>query len=83
MAVAVKSSTVPEVMNLPAADHDDLVRADRHLAHEVRRDEDGTPLLCEGAEEVADPANALGVEPVHGFVEEQDPRIAQERAGDA
>ena len=60
-----------------------LVRGHRHLAHQVARDEDGAALGREAAEKLADPADAVGVEAVHRLVEEQNSRIAEQRAGDA
>ena len=53
-----------------AADHDQVVGGERHLAHQVRGDEDRAALGGERLEQVADPVDALGVEPVDRLVEQ-------------
>jgi hypothetical protein len=67
----------------PATDHDQVVGGERHLAHQVRRDEDRAPLGRQAAQQVADPLDAFGVEPVDRLVEEQHGRVAEKRGGDA
>ena len=52
------------------------------LADEVARHEDGAALLGEVAEVVAQPADAVGVEAVGRFVEQQDARVAEQRTGE-
>ena len=49
---------------LAAPDHDQVVGGQRHLAHQVRGDEDGATLGGESLEQVADPVDALRVEAV-------------------
>src|SRR5436305_1050059 len=66
-----------------AADHDDLLGRQRHLAHQVRRDEDRAPFCSEALEQVANPVDALGVKTVHGLVEDQRRGVAEQRARDA
>ena len=66
----------------PADDHV-VLGHQLHLAHQVRRDEDGAALAGEVLEQVADPEDALGVEAVDRLVEHHDLRIAEEGAGDA
>ena len=52
-----------------AGDHDDLVDGLGHLGEEVAGDEDGATLGGEPAQHVAQPAHAVGVEPVGRLVE--------------
>lgn len=54
-----------------------------HLAHHVAGDENGPPLGGEPAEQHPDPADALRVEAVDGFVEDQHGRITEQGGGDA
>ena len=65
----------------PAAGDDDHV-VDRlgDLGQDVAGEQDRAPLRSEGAQEVAQPADAFGVEPVRGLVEDEDPRVADQRA---
>ena len=56
---------------LAAADHDDLVDRLRHLGQHVARHEHGAALAGLPAQEVAQPADALRVEPVGGLVEHE------------
>ena len=65
------------------ADDHELVGGLGHLAHQVARDEDGTTLGGQAAQELADPADAVGVEPVDRLVEHQHAGVAQQRGGDA
>ena len=68
----------------PLADHDQVVGGLRHLAHQVAGDEDRAALGGQLAScSVADPQDALGVEPVDRLVEQQDLRVAEQRGGDA
>jgi hypothetical protein len=66
-----------------AADDDEPVGGQGHLAHEVAGDQDRAAFGGEGAQQLADPLDALGVEAVDRFVEEQSRRVAQQRRGDA
>ena len=66
-----------------ATDDDQVVGRQRHLAHQVRGDEDGSALGGEAFQEVADPVDAFGVETVDRLVEHHGVRIAEERGGDA
>ena len=68
---------------MPATDHDELVRDVLELAHQVARDEHGAALVRERAQEDADPADAVGIEPVDRLVEHQHRRVAQHRPRDA
>ena len=52
-------------------DHDQVVCRHRHLAHQVRRDETVRPSAARALEQVPDPVDALGVEPVHRLVQHQ------------
>ena len=64
------------------SDHDQAVRGQRHLAHQVRRDEDRPTLGRQASHQLANPADALGVEPVGGLVEDQRAGVAEQRRGD-
>ncbi len=68
---------------LPPADHDQVVRRQRHLAHEVAGDEDRPALRGQLLHQVPHPEDALGVQAVDGLVEEQHLRVAEERRRDA
>ena len=90
----VRTSTVASVLDAmksadrgvgdepSAADHHEIGGGQRHLAHEVAGHEHGSALGGQPLEEGADPEDALGVETVDRFVEEQHPGVAQERGGD-
>lgn len=65
------------------ADHDEVVGGERHLAHQVTRDEHGAALGCQRPQEVADPPYSFGVEAVDGLVEEQYPRVSEQSGRDA
>ena len=67
----------------PAApDDDEVLGRDGDLAHQVRRQEDGAPAGRQALEEVADPEDPLGVEPVGRLVEDHHRRVAEQRRGD-
>ena len=67
-----------DVGDQPAApDHDQVVGGQRHLAHQVRGDEDRAALGRELLEQVADPLDPLGVEAVRRLVEDQVVRVAR------
>ena len=66
----------------PAVDDDDLVRRLCDLGENVTRDEHGSPLGGLRAQEVPDPADPFGVEPVRGLVEHEDVRVAEESGGE-
>ena len=67
----------------PLADDDHLVGGERHLAHQVARDEHRAALAGQALQQVADPADPVGVEPVHRLVEEQHLGVTEQRGGDA
>ena len=67
----------------PAPDDDQPVGGLLHLAHQVARDQHGATLVGEPAQELADPADAVEVEPVDRLVEQQHPRVAEQRRRDA
>ncbi len=67
---------------LSAPDHDQVLGGQRHLAHQVRRDEDGPPLGGQRLHQVAHPQDALGVQTVDGLVEQQHLRVTEERGRD-
>ena len=66
-----------------AADDHEPLRGERHLVDQVARDQHRAALGGQVTQQVADPADAFGVEAVDRLVEEQHAGIAQEGAGDA
>ena len=80
---ATISATVPCRTSLPGRDDHDVVGEQLHLGQQVAGDQHGAALRGETAEELAHPADALRVEPVGRLVEDQHPRVAQHRGGDA
>ena len=64
-------------------DHDDLVDGLGDLGQHVAGEQHRAALGGEVAQEVAQPADALGVEPVGGLVEHEDLGIAEQRGGEA
>ena len=64
-------------------DDHDLVDGLGDLREHVAGEQHGAPLGRQAAQEVAQPADALGVEPVGGLVEHEDPRVAEQRGGEA
>ena len=69
--------------NPPVPDHDQVVGDDLDLVQEVRREQDGGATVGVAAEQVTHPADAGGVEPVGGFVEDEDLGITEEGMCDA
>ena len=57
---------------------DEVLGGEGHLAHQVRRHEHGAALGGEVLQEVADPEDPLGVEPVDGLVEHHGLGITEE-----
>ncbi len=68
---------------LAAADHDQMVGGEGHLAHQVAGDEDRTALGRQHPHQIPDPEDALRVETVDRLVEEQHLRVAQQGGRDA
>jgi hypothetical protein len=62
-----------------AMDDHDLVDRLRHLSEHVARDQDRAALSCQRAEEFAQPAHPLRVEPVRRLVEHEHLGIAEQR----
>jgi hypothetical protein len=60
-----------------------VVGGERHLAHQVRRDEDRAALGREALQQRAHPVNPLGVEPVDRLVEHDGRRVAEQCGGDS
>ena len=65
---------------LALVDDHDLIDRLRDLGEHVTRDEDRLARRRELTEKVAQPTDTLRVEPVRGLVEDQDLRIAEQRA---
>ena len=63
----------------PPADDQHLIDGLGNLGQHMARDEHSPSLRREGAEEVAEPAHTLRVEPVRRLVEHEQLRIAEER----
>ena len=66
-----------------AADDDQPVGGQRHLAHQVTGQQDGAALCGQALQQRADPQHAFGVQAVDRLVEQQDRRVAEQRGGDA
>ncbi len=62
---------------------DDAVDRLRYLRQDVAGDKYGTALGSQAPQQAAQPVDALGVEPVGRFVEDEDVRVAQEGSGQA
>ena len=62
----------------PAGDDEQRRHGLLHFGQHVRRDEDRPALPRERPEEAAQPADALGVEPVRRFVEDQHAGVAEQ-----
>ncbi len=71
------------VDHAPAGDDRDAVAEVLDLVHQVRGQQHGQPVLGQPVHERAHVAHARGVEPGRRLVEQQQPRIAQQRPGDA
>lgn len=69
----MKSRIVVSAMSLPPPDHDQMVRGQLHLTHQVAGEEDRTSLSRQGLHQIADPGDALGVEAVGRLVKDQRP----------
>src|SRR6185437_12412781 len=65
------------------ADHQQVVGGQGHLAHQVAGDQHGAALGGERPHQGPDPVDAVGVEAVHRFVEDEHGRVPEERRGDA
>ena len=70
-ACAMKSAIEHVGEQPPAPDDDQVVGRQRHLAHQVRGDEDRAALGGQPAQQRADPVDALGVEAVDRLVEHE------------
>jgi hypothetical protein len=66
-----------------ARQHDHVVDCLRHLAEQVAGDEHGPALRRQFAEQAAEPADAIRVEPVERLVEDQHARVTEQRPGQA
>ena len=80
--VAVDELADRALLDQPApADDDEVVGHQRDLRQQVAADEHGASLAGQVDEDVADPADALGVEPVGRLVEDHRVRIAEQHTG--
>ena len=75
----IRSSTFGVGDQVAPADDDHVGRRERHLAHQVARDENGPALGRQRLHERADPDDAFGVEAVDRLVEDQDGRVPEQR----
>ena len=64
-------------------DHHEVVGHERHLGQEVTRHEHRATLRREVAEELADPSDPFGIEPVGRFVQDQRVGITEHDGGKA
>jgi len=60
-----------------------VVGGQGHLAHQVAGDQHGAALGGQRPHEGADAVDAVGVQAVYRFVEDEHGRVSQQRAGDA
>ncbi len=74
MRRATRSSTRPDAIRRPRPTTISSVAVTRHLAHQMRGDEHRAALSGERFQQVADPEDAFGVEPVDRLVQQQRPR---------
>ena len=68
--------------DLSARDDRDAIAQLLDLAHEMAREQNGHPLVCQRPHESAHVAHAGGIEPGSGLVEQQQLRLAEERSCD-
>jgi hypothetical protein len=66
-----------------STDDDEVVSDDLDLVQQVGGEQDGSAAIRLTAEQVAHPADACGVEPIGGLVEDQHLGVAEESVGDA
>ena len=72
----------PALVDAPAGvDDDEVVHALLDLGEQVAADQHRAPLPGEPAQELAQPGDALGIEAVRGLVEDEHPRVAEQRGG--
>ena len=81
-APPLSSATVPCRTSRPLAMITTSSAVCSHLREQVAGDQDRLALRAEVAQEAAQPADALGVQPVGRLVEEQHPRIAEQGGGE-
>ena len=65
-----------------AVQDDHAVHGLGDLGQDVAGDEHGAPFVGQAAKQIAQPSDALGVEAIGRFVEDQDLGVAQERRGE-
>ncbi len=83
VGVAVDELADRALLDQPAPpDDDEVVGHQRDLRQQVAADEHRAALAGEVDEDVADPADALGVEPVGRLVEDHRVRVAEQHAGE-
>jgi len=64
-----------------ASDDDQVVGGQRHLTHQVARDEYSPALLGQAAQDRTDPVDAFGIQAVHRFVAQDHRRVTEQRGG--
>lgn len=65
-----------------ATDHQQVISCQRHLRHQMRRDQHRSTLARQIAQQMTDPQNAIRIQTIHRFVENQRRRITQQRRRD-
>ena len=80
---AVSSAIDPDATSWPVVEDHDAVGDLLHLVELMARDQHGAALAGEVAEEAAQPADAVGIEPVGRLVEHEHLRVAEQRRGQA
>ena len=59
-----------------------MLSGQSHLAHQVRRHQNGAALSGQVFEQMADPENTFGIETVDRFIEHDGGRITEQRRRD-
>src|SRR4051794_7178619 len=67
----------------PAGDDDEMISGGLYLVEQMTRQQHRAATVGEVAQERSHPGDALGIEPVRRFIEDQRPRIPDEGLGDA
>ena len=76
--VAAQARYRAGVHHAPLRDDDHVVGEAGEFGQLMARHEDRSPQVGEGAEEVPQPPDAFGVEPVGGLVQDEDLRSAEQ-----
>ena len=81
--LASRSSSRPAATTAPLEMTTRMIGGGLHLVEQVTRQQHRAAMVGEVAQERSHPGDALGIEPVRRFVEDQRPRFTDEGLGDA